>query len=642
MNIQRGFRNKKKKYADPNQELCVEMQVGGNAVYDYCCFGVDAAGKLSDDRYMVFYNQVHSPQQEITYVNDGGKARFNIRLSQLPPAIQKLVFTVSIDGNGTMGQITSHTLRILKNQQAVVEMTLTGKDFQQEKAIISLEIYRKDVWRFAAVASGFNGGLGDLLRAYGGEESDEEAPQAQATAPANHTPSNPAMPSPYGNNTAAQANNTPSNPAMPSPYGNNTAAQTNHTPSNPAMPSPYGNNTAAQNNTASPDVPHTSTYAIPTAQSSVPQNLVPPPTYSLPTPQSSMPQNLAPPPTYSLPTPQGSMPQNVAPPPTYTAVNGQAPAAMPAQQAYTQVSNNTQAQNPYGQPSANTQVQNPYGQPPVNTQAQNPYGQPPVNTQAQNPYGQPPVNTPAQNPYGQPPANAQAQTGKVSLEKKLQTNAPGLVSLAKPLQVELEKRNLQNCVARVALVLDMSGSMTGRYRDGVVQDIVNKTLPLAVQFDDDGQLDFWYYGNRPQRMPSVTMQNYLNAVPVNWKELMHSIGATNNEPPVMKEVVSEYKKSRLPAYVLFITDGGVSSEAKIRKILQEASKYPIFWQFVGVGGSNYGILERLDTMTDRYVDNAGFFALDDFKSVSSSELYGRLLNEFPAWLDAAHQRKILK
>ena len=72
MNIQRGFRDKMEKYADPNQELCVEMQVGGNAVYDYCCFGVDAAGKLSDDRYMVFYNQVHSPQQEITYVNDGG------------------------------------------------------------------------------------------------------------------------------------------------------------------------------------------------------------------------------------------------------------------------------------------------------------------------------------------------------------------------------------------------------------------------------------------------------------------------------------------------------------------------------------------------------------------------------------------
>ena len=58
----------------------------------------------------------------------------------------------------------------------------------------------------------------------------------------------------------------------------------------------------------------------------------------------------------------------------------------------------------------------------------------------------------------------------------------------------------------------------------------------------------------------------------------------------------------------------------------------MFWQFVGVGGSNYGILEKLDTMEGRYVDNANFFALDDFKKVSNPDLYGRLLNEFPQWL----------
>lgn len=32
----------------------VIMETSGNAEYDYCCFGVDGAGKLSDDRYMVF------------------------------------------------------------------------------------------------------------------------------------------------------------------------------------------------------------------------------------------------------------------------------------------------------------------------------------------------------------------------------------------------------------------------------------------------------------------------------------------------------------------------------------------------------------------------------------------------------------
>ncbi len=34
-------------------------------VIDYVCFGVDAAGKLSDDRYMIFFNQPHSPCNSI-------------------------------------------------------------------------------------------------------------------------------------------------------------------------------------------------------------------------------------------------------------------------------------------------------------------------------------------------------------------------------------------------------------------------------------------------------------------------------------------------------------------------------------------------------------------------------------------------
>ena len=40
MILQRGFRDKIEKYADPNREIVVEMRVDGNSVYDYCCFGV--------------------------------------------------------------------------------------------------------------------------------------------------------------------------------------------------------------------------------------------------------------------------------------------------------------------------------------------------------------------------------------------------------------------------------------------------------------------------------------------------------------------------------------------------------------------------------------------------------------------------
>lgn len=77
MNIQHGFRDWIEKYADPNKAISVEMKVNGSAVYAYYCFGVDAAGKLSDDRYMVFYNQTQSPGREIIFSADDSGAKFD-------------------------------------------------------------------------------------------------------------------------------------------------------------------------------------------------------------------------------------------------------------------------------------------------------------------------------------------------------------------------------------------------------------------------------------------------------------------------------------------------------------------------------------------------------------------------------------
>ena len=46
-------------------------------------------------------------------------------------------------------------------------------------------------------------------------------------------------------------------------------------------------------------------------------------------------------------------------------------------------------------------------------------------------------------------------------------------------------------------------------------------------------------------------------------------------------------------------------------------------------------------MTGRYVDNANFFALDDFKTVTNPELYSRLLNEFPQWLQEIKRKRMI-
>ena len=229
----------------------------------------------------------------------------------------------------------------------------------------------------------------------------------------------------------------------------------------------------------------------------------------------------------------------------------------------------------------------------------------------------------------------------VSLEKRIQDGAPKLISLVKPLRVELEKRALLDVTARVALVVDISGSMNRSYKDGTVQEIVNKLLPVAVQFDDDGALDFWFYGTTCERRPPVNMSNYESAIPDDWKKIREKIGGVNNEPAVMEEVIAEFAESTLPVYVVFVTDGGISKTAQIKKLLIEASYQPIFWQFVGVRGKDYGILEKFDTLKERYVDNANFFALDDFSSVPNDELYSRLLDEFPTWLAAIKGNGVL-
>jgi stress response protein SCP2 len=236
-----------------------------------------------------------------------------------------------------------------------------------------------------------------------------------------------------------------------------------------------------------------------------------------------------------------------------------------------------------------------------------------------------------------PPVSA-----KLSLEKKIAADAPKLVDLAKKATVSLEKHRLQETLARVGLVLDASGSMSGQYSKGRVQEVIERLLPLAVHFDDDGELDVWAFSRKALALPPATLANYadyINSIERGWRNWgMMSI---NNEPAVIENVIAHYRGTRLPVLVIFVSDGGVSQNKEISRLLIEAARLPIFWQFVGIGGRNYGILEKLDTMPGRVVDNCGFFALDDLHSISEQALYDRLLGEFPQWLQAAKIKNIV-
>lgn len=224
---------------------------------------------------------------------------------------------------------------------------------------------------------------------------------------------------------------------------------------------------------------------------------------------------------------------------------------------------------------------------------------------------------------------------------KSKINISKIDLLKKKVQVVLEVKKLIGVVARVALVIDISRSMFSCYKEGKVQKVIDRIAAVAAKFDDDGVLDMWIFDHRFHRLPSINESNYENYIN---REILdkHKQGlfqgkifGANDEPPVMKDVIKYYteeNKSKYPAFIVFVSDGGIHKNKEIKQIMIESSKYPLFWQFIGIGNANYGILEKLDIMPGRAVDNANFFSLDDVDKISDEELYNKLLNEFPIWL----------
>lgn len=147
---------------------------------DIACFGLDADDKLSDDRYMVFFNQKTCPGGGVALEIGDGKSTFTTDVSRLPDSIHKLVFAASIGGEGTMRKLGSSSIRL-----GSTTFLFSGADFQDEKAVIVGEVYKRDgQWRFGAVGQGFNGGLSALLKHFGGTEAESAPAPAPAAAPA--------------------------------------------------------------------------------------------------------------------------------------------------------------------------------------------------------------------------------------------------------------------------------------------------------------------------------------------------------------------------------------------------------------------------------------------------------------------------
>ncbi|MFO7641834.1 MAG: VWA domain-containing protein [Candidatus Competibacteraceae bacterium] len=272
----------------------------------------------------------------------------------------------------------------------------------------------------------------------------------------------------------------------------------------------------------------------------------------------------------------------------------------------------------------------------------------------------PPPPRPVASPSPSPPPPA-PNPQRLNLEKRLVDLAKKdatLVSLAKKAAISLEKKGLLDHRAKVALCLDISGSMSGFYRNGAIATLVQRILALGLRFDDDGEIDVFLFGADAHDYGSVGVEDYRDFVPA--MQRRYPLEAGTNYGRVIALIRRHYQRDlqagQQPVYVMFVTDGETQDRPESERQIRDASREPIFWQFMALGqskaqakgffrrllASDFGFLAYLDEMPGRLIDNANFFQVADPAEPSDEELYDLLMGEYPQWLTAARKQGLLR
>jgi len=184
--------------------------------------------------------------------------------------------------------------------------------------------------------------------------------------------------------------------------------------------------------------------------------------------------------------------------------------------------------------------------------------------------------------------------------------------------------------SRVKLVLDYSGSMSGRYDSGIMQKVITQILPLALRFDDDGQLDCFLFSNNYIEIEPCTINNYSEYVRSVVNKSGFQMGGTRYAP-VLKNLHSKTTDS-IPDFIIYITDGDNSDKPETNEIITAMSNDNCFIMFIGIGNSYFPYLESLDNLAGRDIDNTGFVKFADIENTDDRTLYTKLLSEYSNWL----------
>ncbi|WP_051187311.1 AIM24 family protein [Nocardia tenerifensis] len=154
-----------------------------------CGAGVDvsalllgADGRVRSDADFVFFNQPVGPG--VTYRHGNGRGDMvDVQTSALPPDVDKVVVTASLDGSGPATFAAAGTLlATIGSDSGALTFPMAG--LTTETAVVCVEIYRRGgAWKVRAVGQGYDNGLAGIATAFGVNIDDE--PEAPAPPAAN-------------------------------------------------------------------------------------------------------------------------------------------------------------------------------------------------------------------------------------------------------------------------------------------------------------------------------------------------------------------------------------------------------------------------------------------------------------------------
>ena len=137
-------------------------------------------------------------------------------------------------------------------------------------------------------------------------------------------------------------------------------------------------------------------------------------------------------------------------------------------------------------------------------------------------------------------------SAKVVLSKAEDGLERHIVRLKKEKNIDLSSHR-----ARVFVVMDRSGSMTSLYQSGEIQNVLTRLLPLALKFDDNGELEVYVFNTSCIQMPSMNLSNYESYVK---REIMNKgygpSGGTSYSPVIEKTMSIYDDGSSYPAFDL--------------------------------------------------------------------------------------------